>query len=524
MDVDKGCRRSRYYSPWLIGIGIAFVLLVVSFSVPMGQDEGMWSYIGRIWVEDGLPPYVAAVENKTPGVFELFAVSHLMFGTTVTPMRILGILSIVATSLVIYYIDRELESGISGILAMTMFGFAMGWRLMDGYFIAHTETFMILFSSLAILLLLKTIQNHSCNLELRTFFCGLLLGLAINFKQIALFSYAGWICLLFLSPIQNATWRRKLIAAMIAGFGIALALTVAAIPLFATGVSFKDYVEGAWLILFSKGSSPPIEWESYSAFEAIVRSLIERVFSFFEVWIASRVVLFYPFLLLLVFDRKLWRNQLFVGLVAWGVFEFLGSNASGYYYGHQLRQPVPALASIVGIALGRHIYKMLAESKYKGKHAVVLLLFVILLWLPYEPMIRGGVSIVRGTSDSDRAMGYWIKNNSERSDYIYIAARRGSPVLAYSDRLSSSRYFSTIFLLDENRRKELLRDFAEKPPIYVLMDKEDKSPNMEWLRRYVRLDYRPINTEGRFDVFLRMNSIDQVTGPHLLPQLGIEHD
>ncbi len=101
----------------------------------MGSDEGIWSYIGRIWSKNSIPPYVGAIENKTPGIFELYAISNILFGINIFFVRGLGILSIVLSSIVVFFIGRKLHSPLAGIFGMYVFGLTMTWDLLDGDYI-----------------------------------------------------------------------------------------------------------------------------------------------------------------------------------------------------------------------------------------------------------------------------------------------------------------------------------------------------------------------------------------------------
>lgn len=495
-------------TPWVIGLATAVLLAILSIPAPMGNDEGQWSYIARVWVENGLPPYVSAIENKTPGVFELFAVSHMLFGTTAAPVRALGILALVATSVLVYRIVEELAGGLGAVVAMTTFGLTMGWGLMDVTTMAHTESFMVFFSTLPILLLIRAFRNPHCRFQWRAFFCGLSLGLAIHFKQIAVFSVLGWLGLLFVGTARHITWKRKVVAALVAGVGAVSALTVATLPLFLSGATFNDYLEGAWLILFNKGSSFSVAANSNSSASAAIQCLGARLGGFLATYTASRIVLFYPFLLLLICNRELRRNRLFLGIVIWGVCEFIGSNASGYYYGHQLKQAVPALAIVLGVVLGQHLRDIMPWPNGKRSGAMWLLALLIVLWFPYDSACNQLRLAAKRLPDTYRDLGVWLGDHSDSGDYVYVAGEMGSAVLSQSGRLSSSRHFNTIFITTEAAEQEVLRDLAEKPPVCILMSTAVEAGHLKRLADYVHRNYKASETKGAYIVWL---PIDRTT-------------
>ena len=66
-----------------------FVIFVFNSLIPLlNYDEYLWSYIGRIWNRNGIPPYIGAVENKTPGIFIVYAVSDFLFESNIFFIRI----------------------------------------------------------------------------------------------------------------------------------------------------------------------------------------------------------------------------------------------------------------------------------------------------------------------------------------------------------------------------------------------------------------------------------------------------
>ncbi len=130
--------------------------------------------------------------------------------------------------------------------------------------------------------------------------------------------------------------RNKFLRLILLGLGISISTLLSLIPLILNDVFLKEYFEGAWLILLNSGSSASFQL---------------HIMGFFEVWLNSRIVVFYPFLLLLLFQNDLVKNRYFVGLLIWLLFDFIGVNSSGYYFGHQIKQLIPSLSIITGISL-----------------------------------------------------------------------------------------------------------------------------------------------------------------------------
>jgi len=86
-----------------------------------------------------------------------------------------------------------------------------------------------------------------------------------------------------------------------------------------------------------------------------------------------------------------------------------------------------------------------------------------------------------------------LRNNTAEDDYIYIAGRKSSPVLSYSGRVSSSKYFNRIFVTGKRQREKLRSDLKARPPEYFLVSagigiEEFISDNYEFLR--IKQNYR----------------------------------
>jgi 4-amino-4-deoxy-L-arabinose transferase-like glycosyltransferase len=275
-----------------IVIIIFFLLLIASFNEGMGNDEGMWNYIGRLWV-NGIPPYTGAVDGKPPGIFMLFAISNFLFGVNFWFPRILGILAMVITSMLIYLIGRRLYNPLCGTLAMIIFGLTMAWELMDGAYAAQIESFMILFVVLAFFSLIKPqTTKESRSYLISIFTSGFFMGLAIAFKQIAIFSAVALI--LFFFNLNNRFNRNIWRDLLILFAGTMFSIYISLVPLLLSGVTIADYWREAWLILVQEGSRQG----------AMNTSIGSRIANFFHTWRHSEMLLFYPLILLFIIQRK----------------------------------------------------------------------------------------------------------------------------------------------------------------------------------------------------------------------------
>ncbi|MCK5134918.1 MAG: glycosyltransferase family 39 protein [Bacteroidales bacterium] len=480
MTVNKKIPLTNQYSILLI---LLILLLIVMSSEKMGNDEGRWSYIGRVWCENSTPPYVGAIENKPPGIFELHAISYILFGVNYFFVRVLGVVAILFSSLIIYLIGKKLHTHLAGIFSMVIFGFTMTWHQLNGAYTAQTETFMVLFSTLSFYFIIKGAGSRKW--KHWVLLSGFSMGLAIAFKQIAVTTTLALIIFFIVYAASNLTNKNKLLGLILLGSGIIISTIFSLIPLLVSGVSLVDYIDGAWLILLKPGSSA---------------SIMLYVQNFFRIWFGSRMVSFYPFLCLLFLQSGLVKNKYFIGLLIWMLFDFIGVNASGYYYGHQIKQFIPSVSIIIGVLLNNLLMNRISEKSVRSRYATIILISSIILLFPYGYLLNN--THRTGYSDTNREIGRWLEENTKEADYVYIAGTGGNPILSYSGRVSSSKYFNTTFVTSAVERELLLFDLEEKPPLYYLSPKSSTGIG-EKVEGYIMNNYSLLHTKSGYEIFKR---------------------
>jgi hypothetical protein len=120
--------------------------LVIICNGRMENDEGIWSYIGLAWVDYDAVPYKGTVENKTPGIFLLNALSYYFYGVNFIFPRLIGLFTMLISSYLIYKIGKTIRSKLSGFLAALLFFNSTTWNTVNGPYLAHSEIFMIFFN------------------------------------------------------------------------------------------------------------------------------------------------------------------------------------------------------------------------------------------------------------------------------------------------------------------------------------------------------------------------------------------
>lgn len=466
--------------PIILPVTVSVItLLFISLYSGMTNDEGMWSYIGRIWLENDMPPYKYSVENKTPGIFIIHAISHYFFGIHFFPIRVLGLLSIILTGYFLYKIFAYLTTQ-KWPLLIVIYSFLMGWDTFDGILLGHTEIFMNLFSVLCFYLFFKLKFEKGKNLWQYLFLSGISMGMAIAFKQIALTTIP---VVLFLFYIHHKASILKTI--VIFSSGILVATFISIIPLLLSGVSIVSYIEGAWLILLTESSY----------------NTIDHFSKFIEIWTQPQLYPLYPLIILGLFSNNLKKEyKIVTGL--WFLFDFIGANLSGNYWGHQLKQILPSLSVI--LVLCTDLY-----YKIKPKliiHMINIVLIILLFPIPIQKLkfVREVMHerIVHGFKNSKPyKMGKWLENQTDSKDYTFVFGQYGSPIQSYSNRLAPSNFFNVMFLQEEENMRTLLHDLHLKPPKYILIDSNFYIFDRELLS-FVHANYQKETTMNNYEIYL----------------------
>lgn len=447
-------------NPVFVIVFLFLFFCVVAAHLDISYDESLWTYIGNLWNNKGIPPYIGAAENKTPGIFILYAISDFLASGNIFFVRGIGILAILFTSIFLYLICKKVYNKATGIICMYMFGLVVCWEIMDGFAFAQTETFMIFFSTMAFYFIICS--QHKNNRNKWLLLSGLSVGVAIAFKQIAL-TTAVALFLAFLVYNSKSLLLYKLKGILIIGFGICVSTILSYSVLYFYGVSFYDYIDGAWLILLNPGSKITGQGAHFS--------------NFINVFFFSRFVLFYPLLFLFFWKKDIIKNKYKIVLITWLVLDFVGVNASGYYYGHQIKQMLPSFSIIVSSAIYYLINKKyyVKREDFNNKVAIVIILLGVFCF-PYKQIYKNLKLVLQYDNKSSVPhveIANWVKKNSNLDDYIYIVG--GEPnlirALSIAERTSSSKYFHSIFLTGNSERDILMTDLKLKPPVYILKDK-----------------------------------------------------
>ena len=185
---------------WLVAIlALTWLLRMNFWSRPFQMDEGVYAYIG--WgMFKGLVPYKDIFDHKPPGIYVLYALSFLLFGTSGVSIKVFGTIYTLGTVLAVFFVARRLAGSTAGCLTALLYAvFSCGPRIEGGG--VNTEVFMALPYTLAAYSMLKAVETDRGK---HYFLVGVWTGIACTIKQVAVVNLL-WVGVYFLFYV----WRLK---------------------------------------------------------------------------------------------------------------------------------------------------------------------------------------------------------------------------------------------------------------------------------------------------------------------------
>jgi hypothetical protein len=469
----------------VLAVLVVAALLVAARSKELGIDEAIWTYVARVWVEDGVPPYRGPIENKPPGVFYVFALSQGLAGPGPMVPRLIAVAAVLVCCLGVYGIGRRLADPLTGAFGALVCGLVMASQAVRGREPAMTESYMVAFTTLAVLLVVVAARRPSAARWWPMLASGLMLGGGLGFKQVAVASALGvgalaWV----LAPRGEQGIARWLGDVGTIAAGAAVGLGAGLVPLLLAGVSVAEYWQGAWLLLFDPGSG----------LDGVAPRLA-RLWARFAHPLGPLVVLFVLFLA--ARNRLAAREVAWGAIAVWAAFEWLGVSASGYFFAHQFRQVVPALSLAAG-ALATLAVSGLARWLAPATAVAVITASIALALVPQQPVL----DLVRGLPPRPAypphgEVGQWVRDHTRPGDHVFPFVI-GGIVQAVSERRSSSRHFNSHFLGTPAAQTAALADLARRPPRIIVVE----GPAPGWLGA-ILADYRRVREIERFALYER---------------------
>lgn len=451
---------ARFTPVYLISILVLFQLFIALFTntLTLTHEESMWHYIGRNWLQHGLTPYSGGIDNKSPLIFLVFGISDSLFGINYWFPRLLGTVVESVGILYIYKIAKRLAGEQAGILAISIYGLSLLWKVTGGKLVSFTETYAttcIIYSFYKCLI---------AGNKKDYFIAGLFAGLGIAFRITAIFSI---IALLVLCIRKKITSTAALIGGAICSCALLLLLAIA------EGMDVTAILQHTLTDNFGAGSITD-------------HTLTWKIKGFVNNFLLSELILFIPFVVGYIIIKP--KADI---LLIWAAFTFLGINLLGVYARPHFKELLPPLSLIAGITL-THLVAV-RKINFKTIVIIVWIIFFPKVLEPYwgvkkwlnPPTVNPGsyctAGSVQASEDAEKYLGLWIKANTKETDRVYIAGF-SARVQTFSERLSPVTYFN---VTQTDKAKEILfKELRLTPPAMIVI------PVFDNYRKYVENDIR----------------------------------
>jgi 4-amino-4-deoxy-L-arabinose transferase-like glycosyltransferase len=281
-------------------------------------DEGIFAAIAQN-MRDGRTLYSEAWDNKPPLIFVTYALIQSAFGTGVMPLHAVTSGVVIGTQVAVMAIALRLYGPWRALAAGVAFAFVMCTPIIEGN-LALTETYMILPATLAVLVFVVAQSREERRRDVWYAGAGLLLSVAVAYKQVAVFDAAAIATMVWL------THERPLRA--LAPFAAGLVVPqVVLLAVFAGMGALGDYwyaIVGSLGVYsaLSDEKGPLVRFAGYVPALLVLAYLVRRQRLGGEVGIAH-----FPML--------------------WLAFAFAGATSSSFEFPHYLQQAAPAAALVL---------------------------------------------------------------------------------------------------------------------------------------------------------------------------------
>ncbi len=450
--IDK-IEKSKTFWFLLIIFVIFFLLRLPSVIEPDWYgDEGIYQVLGRA-IFSGHLLYTQAWDNKPPLLYIIYA----LFNGDLYSVRFLSLIVGLLTTGLFFALSQTLFKNLkTSIITTSVFTALFATPLIEGN-IANAENFMLLPITLAALIIYKTItkENHkSFAIRYWLFGAGLLLGIALLFKIVAVFDFATFFVFLIISKIpekfsftsikklfaresrikNHASWFITLLSDscfMILGFLIPLVITII---YFTVNKALPAFIQATFF-----GN---IGYVGYG--NAL---LIPQGFLILKLLILAGIVY-----LLLVKRTKLAHPTIFILL--WMSFALFNAFFSQRPYTHYLLVLIPSLCLLLGLVV--NVKQQTEQRKFLALFLLVIAIIFTtfrtysikktflyyqnaFLFMTNQKSVPAYQTFFDEKTPRDYALASYIKMNSKPNEPLFLWGNNAQ-IYALSNTMPISKY------------------------------------------------------------------------------------
>ncbi len=361
----------------------SFLLSVVDW------DESVYLLISRGLLE-GQAPYTGIFDHKPPGIYALFALAQLVFGQSVTAIRILSCLAVAATALVVAALARfasggsRLAAAAAGVLYATL-------SATMGGLAANTEIFFVLPGAAALLVLARWRpgEGGAAPDRRRVLLAGLVAGAGPQIKALAGVDLVAVLVAIAWKLRHDSAGDApaprgavlRLLAVATASYLVPTALTVLAFALTGhLGAYVRANLTANVTYAVASGSDAGL---TAAELVEVVRSL----------WLPALATAAAALALAVRGRRALPSPE--TPVVVWLLGGLAAVLVTRLVYPHYLLQVLPPLCVLGGVTLGRLAQRLDARARYLGA-VVAAVLLVAAVKVALTPIVGLGTFILHG--------------------------------------------------------------------------------------------------------------------------------
>ena len=475
---------------WLVGIlALIFILRIPSFFEPYYYgDEMVYMTLGQ-GVRQGLTLYKDIHDNKPPLLYLTAAVAGNLFWYKI----ILAFWNLI-TIVVFYKLAKFLfeKNQKAQKLATILFGLLTTLPLLEGLTV-NSELFMIVFSILAFLILLKKdVRSRGI------FLAGVLFGLGTLFKIPAAFD-APVIVFYWLITTGFGNWKKILKNTLILVAGFIAPLLVTLVWYFFKG-ALPEYIRAAFMqnVGYLSSFRPGDVQKSFLVRNAplLIRGLVVLAGSF----------------ILFVFRKKL--SDKFTLFSLWTLFALFAIALSERPYPHYIIQAVAPISFLLAA--------FFTEKSLEQSLAVIPLALAFFVPVYYKFWLYPTTSYylhfinfaVHKETKTEYFNGFspntnrnyeiaqFLVTSSKTSDRVFMWGPDSAAVYALSKRLPPIKYVVDYHILDYSTKAQEAKNIAAKSPKFIILTSDNAYLELKPL---IKQKYILVNTIGNANIYSRVD-------------------
>lgn len=423
--------------------------------VPLERDEGGYGYIAQRMIAGDIV-YKDTVDNKPPLIYFVYMGIVKMFGNSILSIRIPTLIYSLLTTVAVFGVGYFWLGSSVGLVSAFLFALFSGGPNIQGA-MSNIEVFMSLPLLLALISLLIYSKNRNIWLML---IVGLLSGIAVLFKQIALFNFIVILVAVFFLGQTNME-KCKSLSVLSLGFLIPiLSLTAYFLTLnnlhaaiFSIIGLNKEYLNALPGTIFSR--------TVYGLDVIRSQMLLENSI----IWLLSISALIF-----IVFkDRSFWN----LTILSWTLLPFAAMFASGRFFGHYFIQFIPVLSLLSAYALKKikdnsNFYLIVALAIALALPVINSLRYQIPFYWAYTPneianQMYGNMEFAVSKTVADE-----LSKSIKPEDRILVWSANPE-IYFYLNKRSPTKYFNYLaWLKTDARDEEIAKSVIDDRPTYII--------------------------------------------------------